>query len=292
MGESVEDPHHVCGGDGLARLGSQCLQVRREHPLGAEQAFDAHRRCDVGQHEQPVEVGQGEDQLAEHAVRAVDECEALLLGQDDRFNAMRGESLRSGNELTAEGADVAFPDDRQRDVREGREVSGAAQAAVLVDNRRQTGGEGPGVCLRDFGAHTGAAGGQRRQSQQHHRPHDFPLDLRPRSRGVGTNQAALQLCSEIVGDVAGCQGTEAGGDAVRRSRIIGECFDAATARGDRVESVVGDHHWGFVACYSYDIVGADRADTHHDRSASIGCRHSMIVHRSQRPPGRSCQEVV
>ena len=60
-----------------------------------------------------------------------------------------------------------IPHDRECDVREGRGVSGAAQAAVLVDNRRQTGGEDPGVCLGDFGAYAGAAGGQRRQSQQH-----------------------------------------------------------------------------------------------------------------------------
>jgi hypothetical protein len=71
--------------------------VRRENPVGAEQAFDAHRRRDVGQHEQPVEVGQCEDQLSEHAVGAVDEGEALLLDEDDRFNAMRGKSLRSGH---------------------------------------------------------------------------------------------------------------------------------------------------------------------------------------------------
>ena len=45
----------------VVRPGSQCMQVRREDPVGAEQAFDAHRRRDVGQHEQPVEVGQRED---------------------------------------------------------------------------------------------------------------------------------------------------------------------------------------------------------------------------------------
>ena len=64
-------------------------------------------------------------------------------------------------------------------MREGSEVSGAAQTAVLVDDRRQTGGEERGVCLGDRRADPGAAGGQRRQSQQHHRAHDFPLDLGP-----------------------------------------------------------------------------------------------------------------
>ncbi len=45
------------------------------------QALDAHRGGDVGDLEQVTQVVDGEHEHAEHAVGAVDEGEALLLGE-------------------------------------------------------------------------------------------------------------------------------------------------------------------------------------------------------------------
>ena len=56
---------------------------------------------------------------------------------------------------------------------------------------------------RDLGPHAGAAGGQCRQPQQHHGSDDFSLDLRSGSGGVRANQAALQLGSQLAGDMSG-----------------------------------------------------------------------------------------
>ena len=63
---------------------AQALQVGGEDGVGAEQGLDAHRGGDVGRGQQDVEVVQRQHEHAEHAVRAVDEGEALLLGERDR----------------------------------------------------------------------------------------------------------------------------------------------------------------------------------------------------------------
>ena len=84
----------------------------------------------------------------------------------------------------------------------------------------------------------------------------------------------MQLGSEFDGDVASCQCTEAGGDAVHGSRMLGEGFDAGAARGDRGESVVRDLHTGVVARHADDVIDGDRADTHYNLI------HSTIVHAS------------
>jgi hypothetical protein len=99
------------------------MQVCREDLVGAEQALDAHRRRHVGQHQQSVQVGQRQDQLAEHAVRAVDEGKALLFSEDDRFDAMRAQSVRGGHDCAIDGADLALAHDRQGHVRKGCKVA-------------------------------------------------------------------------------------------------------------------------------------------------------------------------
>ena len=76
-----EQRAHVRGGDGLPGVRTQRLQVGGEHTRGAEHGLDAHRRGDVGCAQQQVEVVAGEQQLAEHAVGAVDEGQTLLLGE-------------------------------------------------------------------------------------------------------------------------------------------------------------------------------------------------------------------
>ena len=75
--------------------------------------------------------------MTEHAVGAVDEGKALLLGEDDRFQAMRAQSCRGRHKLAFGGAYLSFAHDRECDVGEGREITGAAEAAVLLYDRCQ-----------------------------------------------------------------------------------------------------------------------------------------------------------
>ncbi len=188
----------------------------------------------------------------------------FLLGQDHRLEAVRAQRLRGGNELAVGGADVPLAHDGERDVRQRGEVPGTAEAAVLVDHRRQSCREQSRVGLGELGTHPGAAGGQGREPQQHHRADDLALDLGSIPGGMGANQAALQLGSKLERDVPGGQRTETGGDAVHRGRVVGELLDARAARGDRAERVVGDRHGGAMARHAYDVLEGDRADPHDD----------------------------
>ena len=115
----------------------QALQVVGEHPVGAQLALDAHGRGDVGQPEQVVQVGQGEHQLAEHAVGAVDQRQALLLGEGDRRQTVRAQRVGGVVQFAVAVAHLALTHHRERDMRQRREIAGAAEASVLVDHGRQ-----------------------------------------------------------------------------------------------------------------------------------------------------------
>ena len=74
---------------------------------------------------------QRQHQHAEHAVGAVDQRQALLLGQHDRRDAGGGERVGGRPQRAVGVADLALADQRQRAVRERGEVAGAAERAVL-----------------------------------------------------------------------------------------------------------------------------------------------------------------
>ena len=67
---------------------------RRGRPVRAAQGLDRERRREVDLSHQRVRVVEGEDQLTEHAVGAVDEREALLLGEHHRRETGVGERVR------------------------------------------------------------------------------------------------------------------------------------------------------------------------------------------------------
>ena len=182
-----------------------------------------------------VQVAQRQHQHAEHAVGAVDQGQALLLGEHHRLDAVPGQRLGGRQQFAVGRAHRTLADGGQRHVGQRREIAGAAKAAVFVDDGRQSGGQHRRIRLRDLGPHTGAAGGQCRQPQQHHGPDDFSFDLGTGSGGVGANQAALQLGSQLVGDMPGGQRAEPGGYPVDGLRVVGELLDAGAALGDRVQ---------------------------------------------------------
>ena len=140
-------------------------------------------------------------------------------------------------------AHLALAHQRQRAVRQRRQVAGAAQRAVLAHDRRDP--------VRRA-ARRAAARSPRRMpvcpvasvesrssiSAAHH----LALDLGPGAGGVRADQRALQLGAHLGRDVPGGQRTEAGGDAVRRRRRRGQLLDdrpRALHRGDRV---LAEHH--------------------------------------------------
>ncbi len=176
---AVEHRPEVGCRDGLAGVRAQGLQVLGEDRVGPELGLDAHGRGDVGDAEQTAEVGDRENQLAEHAVGAVDEGEALLLGELHRLDAVGAKGVRGGVEIAVTVADMTLTHEGQGAVRQGCEVTGAAEGSVLEDEWGQALVEYRGVGAGRLEAHTGPPGGQRREAQQHQRPDDLTFHLRP-----------------------------------------------------------------------------------------------------------------
>jgi len=68
----------------LTGVRAQGVDLGEEDLVGAAQCLDRHRGRDVHELHERLTVGERENQLSEHPVRAVDEGQSLLLGQDHR----------------------------------------------------------------------------------------------------------------------------------------------------------------------------------------------------------------
>ena len=131
---------------------------------------------------------------------------------------------------------------RQRAVGQRGQVSGATERPVLVHHRGDAGRDQGGHQLRRLRAYAGVAGRQRRQAQQHQRPHHLALDLGPGARSVRAHQRALQLGAHLGGDVPGGERPEPRRDAVRRRGRRRELLDHRSRGGHRGHRLCGQLH--------------------------------------------------
>ena len=166
-------------------------------------------------------------------------------------------------------AHLALAHQRERAVRQGRQVAGAAEGAVLPDDRRDAVGQQAGQELRGLPAYAGVSGRQRREPQQHQRAHHLALDLRTRAGRVRADEGALELGTHLGGDVPGGERAEAGADAVRRR--LGSCqrLDDAAGMVDRHQRLVGQLDRGTVAGDADEVVERDGTDAHLDGPCAV-----------------------
>ena len=252
-GERLE---HAGGTQRLPRMRSQRLvQLRAEDLVGAQQSLHAHRSDEVGAVAEHVEVGEREDQHPEHAVSAVDEGQPLLLLQLDGLDARLCEKLghRALHSIAVGGP--ALPHEHEGAVRERREVAAAAQASVLVHDRRDAGVEQRRHRLSGDGARAGAARAQRLEPEQHERAHDLTLDERAPASGVRPDERALKLGALVVRDVLGGQRAEARGDAVHGLGLRRQRLDHGARAVHRRERVGREDDLRVAASHGHHIVG-------------------------------------
>lgn len=269
-GRAVEQRAQVRGRRRLAGVRPHRHEVGRERRVRAEQRLDARRGRDVGRREQGPQVVQREREHAEHAVRAVDEREALLLAQREGCDPGRGEGVGGRHEGSRRVADLALPECGERDVRERCEVARAPERAELPHHRGDPGVEHRGVRLRDDGARPGAPGRQGREPQELERPHDLALDLRPRSRRVRPHEAQLELRAPLDRDVAPRERPEPGRDAVVRAVVVREPLDDGAARRHRLDRRVGEPDARAVPRDVDHVVDRQRAVAHDDDARGAG----------------------
>ena len=195
---------------------------RAKTPVGAEQRpRRSSRRRRRRSRSSVAQVGDGEDQHAEHAVGAVDEGEALLLGQLDR----RRSRPRPGRRPRASASPSASRTSPSPISASAQCDSGARSPEQPSEPYSCTTGVMPALSRAAYvravsTAHAGAAGREGRQAQQHQGAHDLALDLGAGAGGVRADQRALQLGAQLGRDVPGRERAEAGRDAVVRHGVV------------------------------------------------------------------------
>ncbi len=270
---ALEHGGHVGGAGGLPGVRADRVQLGGEHPVGAEQGLQGQRGGDVGGLIEGVEVGEGHDQHAEHAVGAVEEGEALLLAQLDRGDPVLGEQFAGRADGAVGALGVALAHEGERAVRQRGEVAGAAEGAVLVHDRGDPGVEHVGHGLRDLGAHPGVSGADGLQPQEHQRADHLALDARPHPGGVRADDVALELRPQAGADVPGRQGAEAGAHAVHGVRLGGQRVHDAAGRGEGRHRLLGKLDPGARARHGEDVGRGDPGRPHH---------HSVHIHIQER----------
>ena len=253
----------------LTGMRPEPLQVLGEHVVGTELTFDAHRRGQVGDPDQLLQVGQRQTEHAEHPVGAVDQRQAFLLGQHDRRDPGGRQCLCGRLQRPGRVPHGALAHQGERAVGERGQVAGAAETAVLVDDRGDARVQQLGVRLQRHLAHPGPAGRQCGDAEQHQCADDLPLHLRSGAGCMRADQASLQLGPQLDGDVSGGQRAEAGGHPVVRLRVLGERLDRGPGAADLGQRVVVDLDRHPVPGDRDDVVDAHRAgaDPDGDRPA-------------------------
>ena len=272
---------------------AQRLQVGGEHAVGAEQALDAHRGGDVGGRR----AASRRSAMASTSMPSMPSVPLIsarpsFSAQLDRRDARGAQRVGGLAQLAGGVADRPLAHQRERAVRERREVAGAAERAVLVDDRRDPGGEHRGVGRRRRGRTPVRPVGERRQPQQHHRPHDLALDLRrpSRRRGCGSGCAAAARAAR-----PGCAGWRARRSRWRR-RSAGRASSASASTIARLRPIAAERlvrrarraaPWRATATTSSKLGGAG-ADGHAGGLSMARIRASAAA-RSHRSAGLPSQ---
>ncbi len=177
------------------------------------------------------------------------------------IGSQTGRRQRLGRRLPFAGrsSDDAFAHQGQGAVRQRGQVTGAAEAAVLGDDRGDLGVEQVHVRGERLRPYTRTSGGQGGDSQQHEGSNDLRLHLGSRPRRVGADQTALQLGAQLDRNVACGQGAEARGHPVVRRVVVGQRLDhraAASHLGPRLRS---DLDRGGLAGHTHDVGEGERS---------------------------------
>ena len=223
----------------------------------------------------------GEAEHAEHAVGAVDEGQALLFVELDGRQARVGERNRGVDLVASVDAYATLAHEGERAVAERREVTGAAERAVLVDDRSDPLLQQGEVETQRLLADAGAAGREGLHAQQHERSHDLLLDLGARAGGVAAHEGALQLGTLLVGDVGRGERAEPGRDAVVGDRVLREALDDGAGGPHPLPGAVADLDAGVVAGDGDDLVDGE-GPVAEDDGGGVGAHKS---HATPLSPG-------
>ncbi len=126
---AVEQAPDVRRGVGLAAKRSQRVDLGHERRARSLQRLERHRAREVGGAREPTRAHEAEREGRRHELRAVDQREAFLRLEHDRLEPDARERLGAGQALAVDER-LALADERQREMRERREVAARADRAA------------------------------------------------------------------------------------------------------------------------------------------------------------------
>ena len=145
---------HVRGRVLLPAQRAQRVDLREEAVRRALQRLDRLRARDVGRLREPPSAHEAERAERGHELRAVDEREALLRLERCGSSPARSSASRAGKPLAVEPR-LPLADERQREMRERREVAARADRAARRHDRQHTAVEALEQQLDELGPRAG-----------------------------------------------------------------------------------------------------------------------------------------
>ena len=217
----------------LSRLAAQRMDARVERPVAAARGVDGQRADHQRRFEHRLEREQRVQPQRGAGLRAVDQRQALLRAQHQRRDACLAQHLGGRPAVGAGDEELAFAEQRQRHVRERREVAGGADAALARHVGHEAGVVHREQAVDDGGTHARVAARQARRLRREHQPHDRRRQRRADTDAVRADQVQLQRREVGFADPRARQLAEAGVDAVDRGVAFGGAAHDLGAGRDR-----------------------------------------------------------
>ena len=244
----------------LPRLAAQLMDARVERPVAAARRVDRQRADDERGFEHRLE---GEERVQRQRGRdlgAVDQREAFLGTETQRRDARLLQHV--GRRPTCFSFQTfTFPDQRQGEVRQRRQVARGADRALARHIRHEA-----GVVHREQGvdhrlAHARGAARQRRRLEREHQPHHRGGERRADADAVRADQVELQAFEPGGIDALAGELAEARVDAIDRRAALRRALHHGRAGAHPLARRLADDEPHAAGVDRLQLVERDRAGT-------------------------------
>ena len=196
---ALEQGEDVRGRRLLAAQRAQRVHLREEARPRALQRLDRERARDVRRLGEATCADEAERAERRHELCAVHERQPFLRLQRLRFEAGPFERFPAREALAAEPR-LPLADQRERQVRERREITARPDGATARDDREDSAVETLEQELDELGPRAGPALRQRVRAEQHRGADDLVRVRLPHAARVAAQEAQLQLLGQLLRD--------------------------------------------------------------------------------------------
>ena len=211
---ALEQPDDVGGRRLLPGERSQGVDLGEKARARALERLEREGARNVCGARQPLSPHQHERPDSCHELRAVDEGQAFLRAQPNGLETDPVQGLRARKGLALDNR-LALPDEREREVRERREVAGRSDRPATRDDRRDAAVEAFEQEVDRLRPRARVALGEGVRTQQHRGTHDLRRIGASHAARVAPEEAKLELLGELGRDRLGDEAAEPGVDSVR-----------------------------------------------------------------------------